>query len=52
MTKAAYVKAMFSPYDPPFPLDAETVARVPKGLPGVIPRSPMDLLFPEEGQPS
>jgi hypothetical protein len=45
LTKAAYVRAMEHPFVPTFPLDAETVARVPQELPGPMPSSPMDLLF-------
>lgn len=48
LTKASYVKAMFSPYDPTFPLDAEVLASVPAGLPGKLPSSEMDLLFPTQ----
>jgi hypothetical protein len=45
-TKAAYVKAMFSPFDPLFPLDAGTVERIPQDLPGPIPICDQDLSFP------
>jgi hypothetical protein len=43
LTKAAYVKAMNFPYDPTFPLDAETEARVPLELDGAMPTSLTDL---------
>lgn len=52
LTKAAYVAAMYDPESPPFPLDAETLARVPVSLPGAVPSSPMDLLFPESSSSS
>lgn len=48
LTKAAYVRAMDYPLVPTFPLDAETLARVPEELPGRMPTSPMDLLFPSK----
>ena len=37
LTKAGYLRAMFSPYDPTFPLDAEVIAAIPLDLPGEIP---------------
>lgn len=46
LTKSAYVSAMFFPVAPDFPLDAETVARIPALLPGAIPDSTADLHFP------
>ncbi len=45
LTKASYVRALEFPFAPTFPLDAETVARVPPELPGRMPTSPTDLLF-------
>ncbi len=48
MTKAAYVAAMFNPYDPTFPLDAEIVAAIPDTLPGKVPTSILDLMFDNE----
>jgi hypothetical protein len=48
LTKAAYVAAMFSPSDPTFPLDAEVIAQVPVDLPGAMPTSETDLLFPSK----
>lgn len=48
LTKAAYVKAMCSPFDPTFPLDAEIAAAVPAWLPGEYPTSVMDLIFSEQ----
>lgn len=46
LTKAAYVKALEYPFAPTFPLDAETLARVPPELPGRMPTSLKDLSFP------
>ena len=49
VTKASYVSAIFFPQDPEFPLDAEILARVPRELPGRMPRSlrDVDLGVPE-----
>ena len=38
-TKSGALIAMFTPYDPVFPLDAETIAKIPDGLPGPLPTS-------------
>jgi hypothetical protein len=46
LTKAGYVAAMYDTENPVFPLDAEILARVPRGLPGRMPRFATDLLFP------
>jgi hypothetical protein len=43
VTKASYVAAIFYPQDPDFPLDAEILARVPRELPGRMPRSLRDV---------
>jgi len=42
-TKASYIRAMFSPSMPVFPLDAELLDRVPPDLPGEVPRSLTEL---------
>ncbi len=57
LTKASYIAAMYYPEAPDFPLDGEIVSRVPRGLPGKLPTSPMDLLFRDrtsspQGEPS
>ena len=38
-TKAGALMAMFTPDDPVFPLDVETIAAIPDGLPGRLPTS-------------
>ena len=38
-TKAGYLQSMFTPDDPTFPLDAETIAAIPRDLPGRLPTS-------------
>ena len=43
VTKAGFVRAMFHPGRPTFPLDAEDEAAVPDELPGPIPTSVDDL---------
>jgi hypothetical protein len=45
MTKAGYVRAMFWPYLPTFPLDRDIVALVPDDLKGAIPTKATDVLF-------
>lgn len=51
LTKAAYVAAMYLPESPDFPLDAEILARIPRGLPGRLPRSIRDLALPIPSAP-
>ena len=43
MTKSSYVRAMFAPDDPEFPLDAEIEAAVPAEMPGRMPQELTDL---------
>lgn len=38
-TKVEYLRAMFHPYSPDFPLAAEIAAEVPTDLPGTLPDS-------------
>ena len=45
LTKASYVRALEFPSVPTFPLDAETLAKVPPELPGRMPTSQTDLSF-------
>jgi hypothetical protein len=46
LTKASYVAATYYPEGPDFPLDGQVLARIPAGLPGDVPSSPMDLCSP------
>lgn len=46
LTKAGYIAAMYMPEAPDFPLDAEILARIPRGLSGRLPRCAMDLVIP------
>lgn len=45
-TKAAYVALLLDGQPETFPLDPELEAQVPDWLPGDLPSSPMDLMFP------
>ena len=51
LTQASFLRMMFSPMDPEFPLDAEDEALVlDSGLPGPLPTS-LDDLYPGVGSP-
>jgi hypothetical protein len=43
LTKASYVRAMYSPDIPPFPLEQGIAESVPDALPGKLPTSVLDL---------
>ena len=50
LTKSSYLRAMYSPEEPTFPLSPELVGMIPKNIPGKLPEDEFECFLISVGE--